>query len=383
MKKLKWMLLVVGLSGFIAGCTQSDTADVNSHWRANLNTPATAEMKAADDGPYAFYRDNYTLLDLYWVCADQVIERRQPVSELIPVECGYRKPISAGPPAEVLPQVRFSANKVAALSDIHGQFEILLGLLQANHLITDTWDWNFGDGHLVIAGDVFDRGPQQTEALWLLYQLDKQAQAAGGRVHMLLGNHETMVLYDDLRYLNDKYHHVAERLEKRFPELYGTDTVLGAWLHSRPVIVKVNNILFMHGGLHPDYEELGLSIAEINEHYRASLGVPRRVLMETPVLDFIYGSMGPLWYRGYFRDRDPITSEQIDHLLKSLSVGHIVVGHTSFPGVFQHWDGRVINVDSDIKRGQSGEILFWEDGEFTLGTLDGTRMVIPDWIESH
>lgn len=382
MRNLKWTIVIVSVAALLSACShRDDHGNQWNDWRAQLNTPATEEMLAEDDGPYAFYRDNYTLLDLYWVCGSQVIERRQSISDLIPVECGYRKPIDVSAPADPLPEIRFEASKVAALSDIHGQFEILLTLLKANGLITETWDWNFGDGHLVIAGDVFDRGPQQTEALWLLYQLDKQAQAAGGRVHMLLGNHETMVLYDDLRYLNNKYHHVAERLEKRFPDLYGSDTVLGAWLHSRPVIVTVNNMLFMHGGLHPDYEELGLSITEINEHYRASLGVSRSVLMETPVLNFIYGSMGPLWYRGYFRDRNPISSEQIDHLLTSLNVDHIVVGHTSFPGVFQHWNGRVINVDSDIKRGRSGEILFWEDGKFSLGTLEGTRTTVPEWVD--
>ena len=112
-------------------------------------------MLAEDDGPYAFYRDNYSLLDLYWVCGSQVIERRQSISDLIPVECGYRKPIDVSAPPDPLPEIRFEASKVAALSDIHGQFEILCDTFEANGLITETWDWNFGDGHLVIAGDVF------------------------------------------------------------------------------------------------------------------------------------------------------------------------------------------------------------------------------------
>lgn len=348
---------------------------------ARLAVPPTAEMLAENDGPYAFYQDNYTTLDLYWLCMGDVVNYQQPISSEIAVECGYQKSIQATPPPPVIPQVRFQAPKIAAISDIHGQFQLLVDLLRNNGVITDTWDWNYGDGHLVIAGDIFDRGPQQTEALWLLYQLDQQATAHGGQVHMLLGNHETMVLYDDLRYLHPKYLTVAERFQRRFPELYGRDTVLGAWLHTRPVIVTVNNIAFMHGGLHPDYAELGMSVAEINEAYRQSLGVPRRVLRETPVLDFLYGSLGPLWYRGYFRDSNPLSEAMLETVLNALSVEHIVLGHTSFPGVYSHWQGRVFNVDADTKRGRSSEMLFWQDGRFFRGQLDGTQTEVPTWPE--
>jgi hypothetical protein len=341
----------------------------------------SAEMLAQNDGPYAFYQNNYTTLELYWVCMGNVVNYKQPIDQNIAVECGYQKTIQVSPPPTVIPQVRFQASKVAAISDIHGQFQLLVDLLRNNGVITDSWDWSFGDGHLVIAGDVFDRGPQQTEALWLLYQLDQQATAHGGQVHMLLGNHETMVLYDDLRYLHPKYVRVAEQLNRRFPELYGRDTVLGAWLHSRPVIVTVSNIAFMHGGLHPDYAELGMSIAEINEAYRSSLGVPREVLRETPVLNFLYGNLGPLWYRGYFRPNHALTEAMLNRVLYALSVDHVVLGHTSFPGVYSHWEGRVYNVDADTKRGETSEMLFWEDGVFSKGLLNGQRIDVPMWHE--
>lgn len=377
---LKSSLITASLI-LLAGCSPSasESSTGSSAWKENLNSPASEEELAHDDGPYAFYTEDNSILELYWVCRDTIVHRTQPLAETIPVECGFHKPIQAAEPPSPLPEVRFEARKIAALSDIHGQFEVLLELLRNNDIINETWDWNFADGHLVIAGDVFDRGPQQTEALWLLYQLDQQAVAHGGRVHMLLGNHETMVLYDDLRYLNSKYEHVASTLNRRFPELYGKDTVLGAWLHTRPVIVTVNDTVFMHGGLHPDYQELGMSVEDVNEHYRESLGIPRATLMETPVLQFLYGRLGPLWYRGYFRDQDQLTSEQLDGLLESLSANQIVVGHTSFSGVYQHWNGRVINVDSNIKRGLSGEILFWENGEFTVGSLAGERHAVPKW----
>ena len=41
------------------------------------------------------------------------------------------------------------------------------------------------------------------EILWFVYDLEGQAKEKGGRVHYLLGNHEYMVLYNDLRYIHD------------------------------------------------------------------------------------------------------------------------------------------------------------------------------------
>ncbi len=317
------------------------------------------------------------------MCGNEVVTHKQSISKTIPVQCGYAKELLVTQPPTANPQVRFQASKIAALSDIHGQFGVFVELLMNNNIITNTWEWNFGDGHLVIPGDVFDRGPQQTEALWLIYQLEQQALASGGRVHMLLGNHETMALYDDLRYLNSKYENVAEQLDRTFPKLYGPNTVLGAWLRSLPVIVTVNDMMFMHGGLHPDFLELGLSIAEVNEAFRQSLGMLRPELKENPLLNFLYRSKGPLWYRGYFRDPNPINDDMLDTLLEALAINHIVVGHTSFAGVFEHWNGRVYSVDSNMKMGKSGEVLFWQDGEFTRGTFSGERTSVPSWSEQY
>lgn len=381
-KMCSTLVLVLNIS-LLSACVAPTKTPIESHsaLAARLAVPPTANMLANNDGPYAFYNSDSSLVDLYWLCQNEVITQQQPINKPIPIKCGYEKEILAQQAPTANPKVRFDAPKIAALSDIHGQFGVFVELLKNNKIITDTWNWNFGDGHLVIPGDVFDRGPQQTEALWLIYQLEQQALASGGRVHMLLGNHETMALYDDLRYLNPKYEKVAEQFGRTFPELYGPDTVLGAWLRSLPVIVTVNDIMFMHGGLHPDFLELGLSVEEVNEAFRQSLGMLRSELREDPLLNFLYRSKGPLWYRGYFRDTDPINSDMLDRLFEALSLSHIVVGHTSFSGVFQHWNGRVYNVDSNMKRGESGEILFWEAGEFTRGTFSGELGEVPAWVE--
>ena len=121
------------------------------------------------------------------------------------------EPLRIGPRPPAPPAARFSAaSKILAVSDVHGRFDTLLALLRGQKVVDGAMRWRFGRGHLVIVGDVMDRGPQVTEAYWFLRGLEAQARRAGGRVHVLLGNHEAMVLAGDVRYTNPKYLHPRE-----------------------------------------------------------------------------------------------------------------------------------------------------------------------------
>ncbi len=80
---------------------------------------------------------------------------------------------------------------------------------------------------------------------------------------------------------------------------------------------------------------------------------------------------GPTWYRGYYKDE--LSSAQIDALLKHFGVKHIVVGHTSQERVLGLYDNRIIAIDSSIKLGKSGELLWVEDGKLLRGKFDGSR----------
>ena len=138
--------------------------------------------------------------------------------------------------------------KFVALSDIHGQHHIFIELLQKHQVIDSNEAWIYGDGHLVIVGDVMDRGPQVTESLWFLYKLEKEATAAGGKVHTLLGNHELMVMHGDIGYINPKYRYTSGITQKPYPDFFNNQTVLGQWLRSKNITTVINEFGFVHGG---------------------------------------------------------------------------------------------------------------------------------------
>ena len=53
------------------------------------------------------------------------------------------------------------------IADTHGEYEILGELLRKHRIVDDELRWSFGKGRVVVLGDVFDRGPNQIEILWL------------------------------------------------------------------------------------------------------------------------------------------------------------------------------------------------------------------------
>jgi hypothetical protein len=266
--------------------------------------------------------------------------------------------------------------KIAALSDIHGQYDLLIELLQNNKIIDKNLNWSFGKGHFVIVGDIFDRGDKVNETLWFIYELEMQAKNAGGRVHYLLGNHEYMVLYNDLRYIHGKYNIASKLLNLEYDQLYNDNTIIGRWLRSKSTIVKINDILFTHGGISEDFiSQEDFNIDKINNTMRKS--IPRLKELRNfrkngqskDLYNMYFGSNSLIWYRGYFEG--VLIDTDISNILKLVDANHIVVGHTSNKKVVQLYDNKIIGVDSSIKKGKYGELLIIKNKRFFRRTLEG------------
>ena len=104
------------------------------------------------------------------------------------------------------------SDKILVMSDPHGDLDCAVSLLRGGGVIDNNYRWTYGRNRLVVIGDVMDRGNDATQILWLIYKLEQEAAEAGGSVHFLLGNHEPMVLMNDLRYTKEKYLLLAERM---------------------------------------------------------------------------------------------------------------------------------------------------------------------------
>lgn len=244
-----------------------------------------------------------------------------------------------------------SPEKLLAISDIEGNFYAFANLLKGNNVINEDYEWTYGKGHLVLVGDFFDRGPQVTEALWLVYKLEEEAQKAGGRVHFILGNHETMNLRGDFRYVDPKYFVHASLFNLQYANLYAPNSILGEWLRTKNTMVKIGETLFCHGGISQDFVNRQLSIQRVNDITRKYIDAdPVRVKNDDAAKAIFNTSKGILWYRGYVQKKT--NSEKVAKTLDFYEARNIVVGHTPVNEICQLYDGQVIAIDVPHNMGE-------------------------------
>ncbi|MRR21737.1 hypothetical protein EG830_02005 [bacterium] len=339
--------------------------------------PEKRDTIQVKDGPYILYQ-NDTLIVLRiensLLREEYLLPGKRKKIEIAQNQSsdygGLMKVISAKPDYR---QSFRRVDSIAVLSDVHGQYDNFLDQLRSNGIIDRNLNWKFGRGHLVYLGDAFDRGDQVTEILWHLFSLEKQAAKAGGMVHFILGNHELMVLDEDLRFISKKYRDAETISGMSYSELYSENTVLGKWLRSQPVMVAINNILFVHGGISPELVRRGMDIRKVNQIFAESIvGKDIWSVEEDEKLSFLAGDKGPLWYRGFFED-STLTENSLDSILVFYDMAHIVVGHSPQKEIKSLFNRRVLGIDTGIGYNQPGEMLIYKDGSFYRGSLSGRR----------
>jgi len=212
----------------------------------------------------------------------------------------------------IIPKTTYEQpEKLFAISDIEGNFEAFEKTLQGNGVIDQDLNWIYGDGHLVLVGDFFDRGYNVTPVLWLIYQLEQQAYKAGGMVHFIIGNHEEMNMRGDQRYVKDRYLKTAKALKISYQNLYSKYTELGRWLRSKNVIAKIGRTIFVHGGLSPDMALSRIRLEEMNRIAKQYYGMDKfRLEQKGGGATAVFSQKGPMWYRGYFRDK--LAQKEVD-----------------------------------------------------------------------
>lgn len=266
-------------------------------------------------------------------------------------------------------------DKVFVMSDPHGKLDCVVSLLQGNRIIDEELRWCFGKNQLMVIGDIFDRGKDVMQICWLLYKLEAEAAEAGGEVSFLLGNHEPMVLAGDMRYAKDKYKALADTLGVAYPALLGKDTEIGRWLATRNTMQVIGKNLYVHAGLSKEFYELSPDIATVNEAMSKALFMDKKERSAfSPFTQFLYGSSGPIWYRGLVKEKpkyNPLSQDTLQLILKHYRAERIIVGHTIFDDVSAFYKGKVIGVNVDNeenrekKRGRA--LLIEGDKLFIVG----------------
>ena len=181
----------------------------------------------------------------------------------IPVVAGNMEGDKAQPAlnpglVEIAPDELKKYSQVAALSDAHGHYLNALHLLQKAQIVDTGGKWMGEKTLLVVIGDSIDKGPSSVPLLRCWLDLRTQAEKAGGRVLVLLGNHEAEFLADatgkrlspDIKKELDAEGITLEQLAGDAPDPKGYK--LGTFLRQMPLGAKIGTWLFCHAGWPPD-----------------------------------------------------------------------------------------------------------------------------------
>jgi hypothetical protein len=291
--------------------------------------------------------------------------------------------------------------RIVAIGDLHGDYDNYIATLTAAGLIDKKGKWSGGKTHFVQTGDIPDRGPDTQKIIEHIRKLGKQAKKKGGRVHNLIGNHEAMNVYGDLRYVHDGEFEAfvnrgSEALRNRvfeinlqniqnndpdafavlpanFQEEWNLKHPLGwvehrqawdpawnpegefaNWVLENKVSVRINDAIFLHGGISGFYCQNSLD--SMTEKVVAKL---RQFDPRNPGI--VEDQFGPLWYRGLSGVAPTALNETVDAILARHKVNHIVVGHTPTSGViWPQYEGKVVMIDTGIASAYGGYVGYLE-----------------------
>ena len=310
-----------------------------------------------------------------------------------------------------------AAQRIVAVGDLHGDYQAWITIAAAAGLVDKSGHWAGGKATLVQLGDIVDRGPESLKIVRSLQQLQKEAPRKGGKVIVVLGNHEAMNLIGDYRYTSpgDYAAFADDQSAARREKLYQLnkasieasyrasnpqmtpDAIHGAWIAETPLgwvehklawmpsgelgqwatrnpaIVKIGDTLFVHGGISAEFAKIPL--AEVNKRVAAAMAAgdesPQSILTDP---------LGPLWYRGLVRaDADaeaertqnarkgpatgprPTPDQELTMVLAAYGAKRLVIGHTPIlSGITITGGGRLIRIDTGISRYYGGPLTWLE-----------------------
>jgi len=253
-------------------------------------------------------------------------------------------------------------DRIVAIGDVHGDAGALIACLRMAHCIDEDENWCGGTTHVVQIGDILDRGDEERGCMDLLFRLKHEAAAAGGAVHVLMGNHEAMNVDWDFDYVGLGG---FEGWESRAGGTWTSDhsssllgnvfaSVTGGWklggvprilkdrakaftvgtgfaalhLSDMPMVIQLGDTVCVHGGLEMKHVAMDLHRmnVETSEWLRGNAERP-------PLID---QEDSPLWNRAFSAPADrpvtPSNARKLEHVLNAMGASRMIVGHTPQAG---------------------------------------------------
>jgi hypothetical protein len=248
------------------------------------------------------------------------------------------------------PSVLDAPERLVGFADVHGDMAATLAVLQLAGLTDAEGQWIGGETVAVQTGDQLDRGDDERAILELFEALSKQAWDAGGGFYPLLGNHETMNVAWDFRYVTDGGFEdfadvpvgeldvsALEAHQHGRGAAFAPGGPYATMLGGHNLVMQVGDTVFVHGGILPEHAQAGLDT--INNEVRAW------ILGTSDEPDDWTDGDSPVWVRDYSDDDEEPACDELIQALEILGAKRMVVGHSVWDTANAACDGRVWRMD--------------------------------------
>lgn len=231
-------------------------------------------------------------------------------------------------------------------------------MLRVAGLVDAEAHWSGGRTVLVQTGDQLDRAGGEEEILKLLAELEVEAPKAGGKLVVLNGNHETMNVLGDFRYVTEDALDDFTGAEPASPfaksitgpfkdraRAFLPGGQMAVQLAHRPVVAQVGDTVFVHAGVRQAHVEGGLESLnrEVQAFFRGETARPPSGMVDAD---------GPLWTRIYGGpELSSAVCAELVTTLSALGAKRLVVGHTvQAAGITSACEERVFRIDVGLSR---------------------------------
>ncbi|HVH43788.1 MAG TPA: shewanella-like protein phosphatase [Labilithrix sp.] len=278
-------------------------------------------------------------------------------------------PLGSTRPAGSLAVSKPAPERVVAIGDLHGDFDATRRALRLAGAIDAQDAWVGGKLVVVQTGDLIDRGDDDRKILDLVERLKDEAPKSGGELIALVGNHEIMNDQLDFRYVtpgafaafsnvtpkDESVAHAAATVDSPQRGRAAAFLPRGPYaqiLAKRPVVARVGDSIFVHGGVIPRYVKNDGGLDAINAGARAWLlgekdSPPKALVAED----------GPLWTRMYSAAPSREDCAVLHETLGLLKAKRMVMGHTvQKPDISPACDEKAWRIDVGMSKFYGGPI---------------------------
>ncbi|MGN7722633.1 hypothetical protein [Chitinophaga sp. 22620] len=139
--------------------------------------------------------------------------------------------------------------RILLLNGSSGSFGDMMGTMLRCGIMDESFNWIFGDGHVIVTGNCLDGSQESVALLWLIYAMESKAVKRGGYLHFLPGPSELTNSRGAWRYLQPDYAVRNVRSTHKYAILFDGNNELYRWLRTKNILEQIGDMAVLQCNL--------------------------------------------------------------------------------------------------------------------------------------